>query len=463
MKTKISALLFVSLLGTCALSAGQSGGGGGGGGSSKSKDVITIAIVSDFSESNTMNTFIKAYKEQPGHENQKFKVVKMTNYHDYVFNSFLYDELADIVQVFDISCGYYTNGDLDGAGTSLLQSLTPLMKRDGIKESDFFESILDMTKCKVGSDDMYWFPRDYNKVVCAYNKKMFDIAEVPYPTDSWTWADLIDTCNALKAKEAAIKKYSGSATFFPIDLNMDFEAVYYPILKSYGGELIDAKSRTCFGPNESDIQLARDAWGKLLNLADTKLANAPGGAQIPFTNKQAAMMFMVRPNLPTYVNSLGKDTIDFVSLPLYEDLATGQTSYIGMGCSGYGMTTACPEDKKDMVWDFLKFIVSVDGQNAFSRAGSGIPCLKALASDPNAEFKKYLVTDEYHPNHNAFVAYPERDITANFLGKFEIEKQLTLEKYVKDRTLHTFYTKTGDARDKYYNEYKTNMEKIWAK
>ena len=453
MKRKLPSLLFASLAGACCLV--------GCGGSSTPKSVITIAIVSDNSESVTMNTFIKAYKAQPGNEDKKFKVVKMTNYHDYIFNSFLYDELADIVQVYDISCGYYSNADLDGAGTSLLQPISQYMQRDGINEDDFFKSIIDMTKCKVGSDDMYWVPRDYNKVVCAYNKKMFDIAEVPYPTDSWTWADFITTCQALEAKKAKIKQYSGSATFYAADLNMDFEAVYYPILKSYGGELIDAETRTCFGPNESDIQVARDAWGKLLSLADNKLASAPGGRQIAFTNKQAAMMFMVRPNLPTYVKGLGQDTIDFVSLPTYEDLGEGQTSYIGMGCSGYGMTTACPDEKKEAVWDFLKFIISTEGQNAFSQAGSGIPCLKALANDPNAEFKKYLVTDEYHPNHDAFVAYPERDIPANFLGKFEVLKQITLEKYVKDRTLHTFYQKTGEARNNYYVEYKNGLEKIW--
>ena len=44
---------------------------------------------------------------------------------------------------------------------------------------------------------------------------------------------------------------------------------------------------------------------------------------------------------------------------------------------------------------------------------------------------------------------------------FEIDKQLTIDKYVKDRTLGAFY-KTTD-RDKYFQDYKTNMEKIWNK
>ena len=132
-----------------------------------------------------------------------------------------------------------------------------------------------------------------------------------------------------------------------------------------------------------------------------------------------------------------------------------------MGCSGYGMTTACPESKKEAVWDFLKYIVSVDGQNAFSAAGSGIPSIKALAEDPNAVFKQYLVKEGYHPNHNAFIAYPERDLPANYLKHFEVNKQLTIDKYVKDRTLGQFY-KTSN-RDQYFADFKTNMEKIWNK
>ena len=456
MKTKLPILLCTSVLAIVALP------GCFGSSNAKSDDVLTIAIVSDPSESNTMNTFINGYKAIPGNENKKFKVVKMSNgYDEYIYNSFLFDELADIVQVFDSTSEYYTNADLDGAGNSLLQPISSYMQRDGIKEDDFFESILEMTKSKTGSNEMYWVPRDYNKIVCAYNTKMFDIAGLNYPTDSWTWTDFVNTCTALSAKAADIKKYSGSATFFPVDMNLNFQAVYYPVLKSYGIDLIDRETRTCFGNSEEALNGAKAAWGKLLSMADSKLANPPIGTQIPFANNQAAMMFMVRPNLPTYVRGLGENTIDFVSLPLYDDNPAGTPSYIGMGCSGYGMSTACPDSKKEWAWDFLKYIISVDGQNAFSAAGSGVPCLKSLANDENAIFKKYLVTDSYKPNHNAFIAYPERDLSANYMRGFEVDKQLLIDRYIKDRTLTGFYKASN--RDTYYQTYKTNMEKIWNK
>ena len=271
MKAKLPLFVSATLLSVTALS-----GCFGKKDDEKANDVITIAIVSDSSETTTMNTFINGYKSIVGNEDKKFKVVKMTNYGDYIQNAFMYDELADIVQVFDSTAEYYTNNDLDGAGNSLLLPLSSYMQRDGVKEEDFFESIIEMTKCKVGSNDVYWVPRDYNKVVCGYNKRMFEIAGVDYPRDNWTWEDFENICNQLQAKKAEIKEYSGSATFFPVDMNLDFQAVYYPVLKSYGGELIDKATKTCFGNTEEAVNIAKSAWGKLLAMADSKLANAPG-------------------------------------------------------------------------------------------------------------------------------------------------------------------------------------------
>ena len=451
---KIALLLVAPLLSVCALSGCSNEGG----------DEITIAVVSDNAEYTTIMNFVNSYKKQPGNEDKEFKVVKMTNYNDYVKNSISYDELADIVQVYDYNCEYYANADLDGAGTTLLQPISSYMSRDGIKESDFFESVIEMTKCKTDSNDMYWVPRDYNKVVCAYNKKIFDIAGVSYPTDDWSWSDFVSICQQLKAKDEVIRtQYSKSGTFFPVDMNLDFPAVYYPILKTYGAELIDKATKTCFGDTDEKVNLAKTAWNKLLEPADNKLAVAPGGSQIPFTSKQTAMMFMVRPNLPTYVAGLGEDAIDFVTMPKYEGLAAGQTSYIGMGCTGYGMTTSCPEVKKEAVWDFLKYIISEDGQNAFSEAGSGIPCLVKLAEDENAVFKKYMVSDSNPSvNHEAFVAQPERDIPMNFMKGFEVNKQITIDNYIKVRTLKDFF-EPAEGRDAYFLKYKEKMEEIWNK
>ena len=49
----------------------------------------------------------------------------------------------------------------------------------------------------------------------------------------------------------------------------------------------------------------------------------------------------------------------------------------------------------------------------------------------------------------------------NIYKGFEVSKQITIDKYIKDRTLSAFY-KAGN-RDQYYLDYKRDMEKIWSK
>lgn len=448
-KTKLLLLLATPLLSVTVLTGCNK--------NKTDKDTLTIAVA-DTKERKTLEVFIDGFKKLPGNENIKFKKVVMgKGYKSYIEDSFRDEDLADIVSVYDYDCEYYTNADLDGLGTSLLQPISEFMKRDGIKETDFYESVIEMTKCKTGSQDMYWVPRDYNKVVCAYNKKMFDAAGLNYPTNNWTWSEFVSTLEALKAKEEVIKaEYWNAGTFFPVDMNLNFMAVHYPMLKTYGIDLIDKTNGTCFG---NKMEEAKTAWGKFISIVDAGLAPTPDESVIPFTSKQAAMMFIVRPNLPTYVDNLGGDAIDFVTLPKYDDIsAAGKTSYVGMGCTGYGITTSCPDNKKELAWKFLSYVISEEGQNAFSEAGSGIPSLKKLATDENAAFKKYISKDM---NHAAFIAEPERDVPMNFLKGFQVEKQREIYDFIKNRTLKDFCE--ASDRDAYYQQYKTEMEKIWKK
>ena len=454
MKAKLPLLLAAAFTSVMTLA-------GCGGHNEEDSGAITVAVLGDQIERNIIKTFITEYKKIPGNENKKISARYMNNYNDYIYNNALEGTLPDIIQVFDYNCAYYANTDLDGAGHSLLLPISSYMTRDNVNESDLVDSVVSITKCKNNSSEMCWVPRDYNKVVVALNKNIFNAAGVELPSDTWTWADFLSTCDALKAKSNVIMQYTGKDFFWPVDMNLNFEAVYSPILKSYEVDLINPNTKKCFD-NKTDE--AKTIWGKLLNMVVDGLASVPpkGEDKYPFSGKQSAMMFITRPDLPSYVESLGGSALDFVALPSYEDLNEGQKSYIGMGCTGYGMTPFCAKSKRDAAWDFLKFIISEDGQNAFSKMGSGIPCLKSLLNDPNAEFTKYISADI---NHHAFVAYPERDLLATyFLEGINTEKQGAIYKYFRDHVLKDFI-ESGDndtyiIKDAYYNTLKSNVEAL---
>lgn len=414
-------------------------------GCNKQDDVneLVIATMGTPVEVSIINTFIDGFLAKPENEGKSIKVVKITESYDSWVNKKLYvNQMPDVIQVFDYSSEYWTSSE------NLYQPISDLMERDNIKESDYFESVMEM--CKSGTDDkVYWVPRDYNKVVCIYNKKMFDAANVSYPQDNWTYNDFLSTCQALNAKADEISSYSKSLVFYPVDANLKWAAVYYPAIKSYGGELIDKDNSLAF----KNIDAVKKGFNLLLNTVEEGYAVEPSSTTAPFANKQAAMMFVSRPDIPAYVKSLGKEAIDFVSMPTFSD-KTSEQSYVGMGCTGYGITSDCPNEKKEFAWSFLKYVISADGQNEFCKMGSGIPVLKSLANDENAEFRKYLP----NANNDCFVNQPERDLPMTYMKGFKPSKQLGIYSYINKNFLASFY-----QNDEFYATAKRELESIFNK
>ena len=409
-------------------------------------ETLTVAVSPDPVEQTIIKTFIKAYQEQPGNENKKIQIVSISDNYDNWVNQQLYvDRMSDVIQVYDYKAEYWTN-------QGLLAPISDYMDRDGLSEDDYFASVIEMTKSKAGEDNMYWVPRDYNKVVVVYNTKMFELAGIDPPEDDWTFSDFREVCVKLQNAKPAITEYSGLENFWPANMNLDWAAVYYPVIKSYGGELIDVENSKAF----KNPDAVKQGINMLCSYADDALSVSyidtmdPGSA---FANKQCAMMFTARPNIPEYYDSLDGE-IDFVSFPRIEGT---EMSYIGMGCTGYGMTQSCPDSKKEFAWDFLKFIISEKGQEAFCVSGSGIPVLKSLAESETAAFRTV------YPglNNDAFVSQAERDLPMTYMKGFKPDKQLGIYSYLINNFLSTFYKSSGAEREARYDTVAEKLEELF--
>jgi ABC-type glycerol-3-phosphate transport system substrate-binding protein len=346
-----------------------------------------------------------------------------------------------MIQVYDYSSEFWTY-------MNMLEPISEYMARDGIKESDYYESVIEMAKSKEGDNNMYWAPRDYNKVVVCYNTKMFELAGIEKPSDDWTFEEFKTICEKLLAAKDAITDYSGTPYFWPADMRLQWAASYYPVISSYGGGLIDKANAKAF----ENLDAVKKGFDYYLSYADEGLCVTVDDTTDAFANKQTAMIFTSRPDVPTYDQYLDGE-IDFASFPILSDAT--ETSYIGMGCTGYGITASCPDEEKDIAWDFLKFVMSKEGQNAFSKTGSGIPMLKALAEDSEAEFKKAFEGK----NNEAFVKFSERDIPMNYMRGFKPNKQLGIYSYINANLLSSFI-KAKD-REQCYADTISQLEKTF--
>ncbi|MBV7338370.1 ABC transporter substrate-binding protein [Chloroflexi bacterium TSY] len=92
---------------------------------------------------------------------------------------------------------------------------------------DFPPALLDAFSV---NDILYCLPRDFSTLALVYNKRLFDLAEQPYPSANWTWEELQNASDAL-----ANMKYP-FYTVYGIVIGNDFSR-WLPFLYQNGGRV----------------------------------------------------------------------------------------------------------------------------------------------------------------------------------------------------------------------------------
>ena len=148
----------------------------------------------------------------------------------------------------------------------------------------------------------------------------------------------------------------------------------------------------------------RELYKELSKPGYIRQSLASGGVSA-FPNKKAAFWFTTRPSIGDVRAANATFAMDFLPFPY---------DYAGVGCSGYAISKKAAETTSenaevkagttekmtnaDYAWEFLKYIVSEEGQNAFGELGMGVPSLMSMKD--KGEWLKYGSEDL---NHSAFV------------------------------------------------------------
>ncbi|MCQ2449824.1 MAG: extracellular solute-binding protein [Clostridia bacterium] len=251
--------------------------------------------------------------------------------------------------------------------------------------NDFYPEVVNITHKNSKDNGIYFMPRDYNKCVLYINKYMFRAAgfsdqEIADLKNGWNYEKFLSVCEKLRsAMDKDLNPAAGiRERSVPVDANMAFNASYMSFFEHFGGNLVEN------GKIKFDSEKNMNAYGQMFGLISKGyFAELSKAAACSFTNLSAAMLIGVRPKLPT-LPTTEKYDIDFLPLP---------TNAVGIGCSGYAITSVAaervsPSNKNeggktnaDYAFDFLRFIVSEQGQKIGCETGSIVPALKSLAND----------------------------------------------------------------------------------
>ena len=267
---------------------------------------------------------------------------------------------------------------------------------ESINMDDFVSATMLCGKDGLTEDgEQYIMARDYNKLVCYYNKDIFDDCGVTYPTDDWNWEQFLKTCGELKAKMDVLPEYQGGYV-----ANCDFRAqtFYTSMFESNGAGVVNSTGAPAF--NEATEQVLTE----MQNFVKAGYTWEHGsGKEVTFTSNKLAIYFAVRTN----TSNIAENEINFdcVAMP-----ALGPTPKVQTGCSGYGIYKYASD--RNAAWAFISFIMSKEGQDAFGETGNSVPIRTEMQiTDGSQVWTQHPSADI---NHAAFISHPSRDIFINY-------------------------------------------------
>ena len=273
---------------------------------------------------------------------------------------------------------------------------------------------------------LYFAPRDYNKpaIVCntalfemldkqyeEYYKLQENVTEMPADYVSTTasiedfvagnnWDDLNDLFSFAKSAAEKIQyvlDYAGSLGAkgqkvvkqwqykTVLDLKLSWEPSFTTILNAMGVENIIKADGTL--DLESNTEVLEQLHGWMYAEDNLYYSDVDDNN---FKNGETFMRVASRPILLSYRNNLvqihadyyqkyGKAPLQVLRIP---------TEWIAGGCSGYAINSVYEgkgitvdgvyKSYADLCWDFLKFIITKEGQEIAGATGSNIPVLKSL-------------------------------------------------------------------------------------
>ena len=253
-----------------------------------------------------------------------------------------------------------------------LADLSPFLAKDAdIKIADWYPSIVDRFS---RDGKLYILPRDIAPIcVVYYNKKLFDDAKMPYPTDDWSFEDM---------RQMALKltKRNADGTAQQLGFADDWNMVDNFIL-SAGGKVVDdyKKPGKIIADSPEAISGILFRW-KLLQVdkvmpsgADNQTLN--GGSMAMFQNGQLAMFLSGIWKTPTFREI---KTFDW-DIAMFPKGPTGKRGFMSGG-SGYSIRTGVKNP--DLAWKLVKFLGGPEGEKRLATTGLAQPAIRALAASP---------------------------------------------------------------------------------
>lgn len=341
---------------------------------------ITVIIPDNEYERTLMNAMIAGFNTVYPNINVTINTLTIDSYNTTISRQYNAGVLADVIW-----CNSQNFYFLVGGGYALnLNGFIEQAETAGEFDfdADFTEDFQNMG---VLGGARYSVPRSIDSVVCFYNKEILADAGVDTSViqNGWTWETFLSVCQQVRD----YYDENGDTTYFPIDANLGWESVAYPVIRSLGGDVLNENGE--FALTES---VSEQIVSFVQNLVDKDFIPEGSEQTSSFESGTGAFLFQSTSIENYQSRATLADKFDIVSFPLIN----GENSAIGMGYAGYALNSTLDDEGTDPAQlnaaaAFLNYIMSYDGQQkAAADGGLTLPSIRTDLSvdNPDANWHK---------------------------------------------------------------------------
>ncbi|MBP1994513.1 ABC transporter substrate-binding protein [Paenibacillus eucommiae] len=262
---------------------------------------------------------------------------------------------------------FQENAVILGYGSrGIAEDLTPYISKD-LKDDEYISGLF---AAKASDGKVYGIPHGINPVALAYNKKMFTDANIPVPTDDWTYADMLDAAKKL-TKDT---NQDGKTDQYGFAASQGITQGWYPWTRSHGGQVLDESKTKAMFTEPKSIEGVQ-AWADLVKdgiSPDADFLKLAGGDWKAFGAGQAAMFFMQYSTQVLINKEFAALDYDTVMMPKGAD----GTRIVPMVTNSWLIFSKAKPESKEAAWEFLKYYLSEEAQTILAQSGSSIPVQK---------------------------------------------------------------------------------------
>lgn len=253
------------------------------------------------------------------------------------------------------------------ASKGVLENLSPYIEKDSevFSKETFFSSIFERFSM---NGSVYAIPRDVAPFACVfYNKKLFDEAGLAYPTDDWTWDDMLRLARAMTKHDA-----QGRTVQYGF-----YGWAWQNFIYGNGGALVDDVNHPTKTMLDDPKTIAGlQFYADLINLykvmpTPVALANMGMGIDLMFSSGRLAMFLSgiwETPGLRNY-------NFDW-DVAMFPKNSEGVRAF-GSGGSGYAILKSSKH--KNEAWEVVKALTGPEGQAELAERGLAQPSRIAVA------------------------------------------------------------------------------------